>query len=199
MPPRASDLHLRRDVVAAAVAAVAVLRLPRSPLELARSRAETVTAVPRQATATGHVRAAAAVHGAPLTVAAREARRGAAVLIGVAVAMAGERGEGEPGTTRRHRGAADGIRVVEPRGEVEAGGGGVPVIARIAPGAKVGAGVRGGEGLRGVGVGVRVSGAEEGGDVSQDGIDEAMQFVGVFREDGIKTGGRGPTRSSPFI
>lgn len=183
------------------VVVVAVLRLPRSPLELARSRAETVTAVPRRATATGHVRAAAAAHGAPRTVAAREARRGAgaAVLTGVAVAMVEERGEGELGTTRRHRGAVDGIRVVEPRGEVEAGGGGVPVIARIAPGAKVGAGVQGGEGLRGVGVGVRVLGAEEGGGVSQDDIDEAMQFVGVFREDGIKTGGRGPTRSSPFI
>lgn len=123
---------------------------------------------PRRATVTGRARAPAAAHGAPHTVAAREARRGAgaAVLTDVAVVTVEERGEGEPGITRRHQGAVDGIRVVGPQEEAGVEGGGARVTARIAPGAKVGAGVRGGEGLRGAGVGVHVLGAEEGEDVS---------------------------------
>lgn len=170
-PPRASVLRLRRDAVAVAVVvavAAVVLRRRQSLLEPVRSRAETVTVAPRRATVIGRAHAPAAAHGAPHTVAAREARRGAGavVLTDVAVATVEGRGEGEPGITRRRRGAVDGIRVVEPQEEAGAGGGGVRATARIAPGVKVGAGVRGGEGLRGAGVGVRVLGAEEGGDVS---------------------------------
>lgn len=165
--PRASGLRLRRDV--GAVAAV-VLRQLRPPLELVRSRAETAIVVPRRVTATGRARAPGAAQGAPRIVAAREARRGAGAAVRTGVAVTGEdRGEGELGITRRLRGAVDGTRVVEPREEAEAGGGGARVTARIALGAKVGAGVHGGEAPRGVGVGVHASGAEEGGGVSWDG------------------------------
>lgn len=168
-PPRASGLRLQRDVGAVEVA---VLRPLQPPLEPVRSRAETAIAVPQRATAIGRARAPGVAQGVPRTVVAREARPGvgAAVRIGVvAAAMAEDRGEGVLVITRRHRGAVDGIwvvAVVEPREEVEAGGEGAQVTARTALGAKVGAGVRGGEARRGVGVGVHASGAEEGGDVS---------------------------------
>lgn len=176
--PRASGLRLRRDVGAAVV-----LRQLQLSLELVHSRAETAIVVPLRVTATGRARAPGAVQGAPRIVAAREARPGAGAAVRTGVAVKGEdRGEGELGITRRLRGAVDGTRVVEPQEEAEAGGGGARVTARIALGAKVGAGAHGGEARRGVGVGVHASGAEEGGGVSWDGGNEATQFVGmVFR------------------
>lgn len=169
-PPRASGLRLRRDV--GAVEAV-VLRPLQPPLEPVRSRAETAIVVLQRVTAIGRARAPGVAQEVPRTVVAREARRGAgaAVRIGVAAAATVEdRGEGVPGITRRRRGAVDGmwaVAVVEPREEAEeAGGEGARVTALTALGVKVGAGVRGGEARRGVGVGVHASGAEEGGDVS---------------------------------
>lgn len=152
---------------------MAVLRPLHLLLEPVRSRAETAIVVPQRATAIGRARALGVAQGVPRTAVAREARPGvgAAVRIGVVAAVIAEdRGEGVPGITRRRRGAVDGIWVVavvvEPREEAEAEGEGAQVTARTALGAKVGAGVHGGEARRGVGVGVHASGAEEGGDVS---------------------------------
>lgn len=193
-PLRASGpRHLHAVVVVAAV--VVPLRLLQQPLDPANFRAATATVVLRRATATGRARAPGAALAARHIAAVRAARPGvaAAVRIGVVAAVAAAAVTGDVpggvalGITRRRREAADVMRaavvvvevvveavvveaVVGLQGAAAAAaaavvGGGARAIARIALGAKVGAGARVGEAARGVGAGVRALGAEEVGGV----------------------------------